>query len=242
MEWLFVGLFTALATVASSLITNHSNKKLTEESWERDDNAVTRRKDDLINAGLSPTLAAGSSAGNSQPIKLENPFQASDGANLLSALTSGAQNKIQKEQIQLTRDDMAVNWAVKDAQTLLLDQQRKNAIQDNQLKSLSAFENSLMNNAMIKKINAEVSNMNANTKLAQQRYNLDLRNFNYNSFDKYWYWNKDLPSNYSFGHLGQGYYDVLGAGTDFVSKFGKSLGFDNSNMSDMFVNDFYNFD
>lgn len=243
MGWgfLLAGVVTAFATVASTLFTNKNNRELTEETWERDDNAVSRRKDDLVNAGLSPTLAAGSSAGNSQPIKLENPFQAKDGANLLGALSSGAQNKMQEEQLQLTRDDMAVNWAVKDAQTLLLDQQRKNAIQDNKLKSLSAFENSLMNSAMIKKINAEVSNMQANTKLAQQRYNLDLRNFNYNTYDKYWYWNKDLPSNYSFGYLGQGIYDVYGAGKDFVGKFGNSLGFDTSNPRDMFVNDFYNF-
>lgn len=238
---LLAGVATAIGVVVSTIFTNKNNRDLTEESWERDDNAVSRRKDDLVNAGLSPTLAAGSAAGNSQPIKLESPFQAKDGANLLGALNSSAQNKMKKEEMQLAREDMSVNWAVKDAQTLLLDQQRKNAIQDNKLKSLSAFENSVMNNAMIKKINAEVSNMQANTKLAQQRYNLDLRNFNYNTYDKYWYWNKDLPSNYSFGHLGQGIYDVYGAGKDFVGKFGNALGFDMSNMGDMFVNDFYDF-
>lgn len=49
--------------------TNAQNEMLTREAWARDDNATQRRVADLRAAGLSPTLAAGSPAGVSAPIK-----------------------------------------------------------------------------------------------------------------------------------------------------------------------------
>lgn len=52
---------------------NSQNEGLMRESWKRDEGAVSRRAADLEAAGLSKTLAAGSAAAASSPIKLDAP-------------------------------------------------------------------------------------------------------------------------------------------------------------------------
>lgn len=78
---------------------NAQNEALMRESWARDDTAVQRSAADFEAAGLSRTLAAGNSAGNSGPIKLE-PLKASHGVaeQAMSAIalkTNIAQTKAQ---------------------------------------------------------------------------------------------------------------------------------------------------
>lgn len=67
---------------------NRQNAALTRESWARDDNAVQRRTQDLIAAGLNPALAAGSAAGTSSPL----PMQAAANTGPGAALESAGQN------------------------------------------------------------------------------------------------------------------------------------------------------
>ena len=108
--------------------TNAKNEAMTRESWARDDNAVQRRVADLKAAGLSPTLAAGSPAGTSQPIRAQSPSVESNRSG--DALIGAAQAMQMQADYSMTR-----------AQTNLLKQEaamhKQNVVSaklDNQLK------------------------------------------------------------------------------------------------------------
>lgn len=64
---------TNAANIAFQKEANAQNEALMREAWSRDDSAVLRRAQDLQRAGLSKTLAAGSAAAASSPVKLEAP-------------------------------------------------------------------------------------------------------------------------------------------------------------------------
>lgn len=86
---------STLAGTVDSFLSNRQNldlqkqnlayqKDLQKEIFAREDNAVQRRVNDLVKAGLSPTLAAGSSSGAGSVVSTSAPQK----RNNLEALTS----------------------------------------------------------------------------------------------------------------------------------------------------------
>lgn len=63
----------AVANYLGQKEANSYQKSMQKEAWKREDNAVQRRKADLLAAGLSPVLAAGSAATTMAPIRIEAP-------------------------------------------------------------------------------------------------------------------------------------------------------------------------
>lgn len=76
-----------------------------KETWKREDNAVQRRVNDLRAAGLSPVLAAGSSASASAPVRVNAP-QMREGAvsAALGAALELSQRKASIAQTKAQRD------------------------------------------------------------------------------------------------------------------------------------------
>lgn len=111
-------------------------KKLQREIFAREDNAVQRRKADLIAAGLSPVLAAGSAAGSGGIVSTTAP---QGNSKALSEALNLAQ---QRESIKQTQ-----------AQTSLIEKQKEKIDPEiNQINALKkkADSDTLLNNATTK--------------------------------------------------------------------------------------------
>lgn len=66
----YIDAFTGKAQVDMAREQIDWEKEAQQTTWDREDTAAQRRTADLLAAGLSPTLAAGSAASTSQPIKI----------------------------------------------------------------------------------------------------------------------------------------------------------------------------
>ena len=104
MDFDLLGGLTAGSTLAGtvdSIITNKKNFDLQKENlayqkdlqnriFEREDNAVQRRVADLVSAGLSPTLAAGSAAGAGSVVSTSAPQKKSNFESIMALASVGS--------------------------------------------------------------------------------------------------------------------------------------------------------
>lgn len=99
-----VGIVSDLFNAGEQIESQSYMRDMQKKSWEREDNAVQRRVKDLEAAGLSPTLAAGSSAASSGPINAGVPQF--EGANAMRAVEYGQarrQNAVTEANLDLVR-------------------------------------------------------------------------------------------------------------------------------------------
>lgn len=105
---------STLAGTVDSFLSNRQNldlqkqnlayqKDLQKEIFSREDNAVQRRVNDLIKAGLSPTLAAGSAAGSGSVVSTSAP-QRKNNLEALTALASVKTLLAQQQRAQTEAD------------------------------------------------------------------------------------------------------------------------------------------
>lgn len=111
-----MGLFDGLAQILPQLTGGMSDmfnfgmqmqnqdymKKVQEETWKREDNAVQRRSADMAAAGFNPLLAAGAAATSSTPIQVGTPQIDLRNAQGMSAmLRQGKENSLTQSQKDL---------------------------------------------------------------------------------------------------------------------------------------------
>jgi len=163
-------------------------KKLQQQIFEREDNAVQRRKADLIAAGLSPVLAAGSAAGSGGIVSTTAP---QGNSKALSEALNLAQ---QRESIKQTQ-----------AQTSLIEKQKEKIDPEiNQINALKkkADSDTLLNNATTKMrgVETNVKSIEGGIKsveLDKNKYDLSLT--------------KETGMSSNPGVLGQTSMDIAGA-------------------------------
>nr|QJB20000.1 MAG: DNA pilot protein [Microvirus sp.] len=138
---------------------NEQNEALMRESWARDDTAVQRSAADFEAAGLSKTLAAGNSAGNSGPIHLESLK-----SNASNVAQGAMQALMTRKSIAQSNADIELTKATKDGKDL--DNKLKAEVLDTEIQKKKVDLNTKVQDLALK-----ISNMQAAEIEAQARAN-----------------------------------------------------------------------
>lgn len=146
-------------------------KEMDRVKMQREDSAVSRRVQDLENAGLNKVLAAGSAAQTSQPIKLDAPQ-----INYQSKRQQAFNDALQQANLAYTMSQQKANIEKTSAETAYINAQKEGVNLDNMYKSGTQDSRIGMTNkeyqyyldtyeSNIDKLEGQVSNLSADTQL-----------------------------------------------------------------------------
>ena len=175
--------------------TNAKNEALMRESWQRDDTAVQRRTRDLVSAGMSPLLAAGSAAGNSPIVSYKAPeshqvIQQSDLAGALSGIYQGIMTQqsmmdmvLKQQQMQINQSQFNLNEKAGLADATLKDVQAAIGVRE-QIKKEMEYKGIELDNEL-KRVGLKYADQSKLLQYMQELLNYDVSEYNYRMSNRY---------------------------------------------------------
>lgn len=157
------------------------SKSLQDKIFQREDTAISRRKADLINAGLNPLLAAGSGAGAGSVVPTQAP-------QMDSSFMSGAMNMTPSGNMAQGLSDVGSSIAEAGRRYLesrhtgaqidvLKAQERNYATQDDkmreEIKNFQAMNKNLGLESELKELDIEIKKMSIDVQKAIDKFALD---------------------------------------------------------------------